>query len=137
MLFGRLFQKRIKREEVLEQLREEVKKLQEKKIVSLMREGKINELEKIAQDIKISNLKKFVKEQNKLLELLVEEIPPNALIETIFYLSRSGCNNTWIFDDFSDFYFCLISDREEICSNLVDILGTKEVCELETKDFMM
>ena len=51
MLFGKFCRKKIQRQEVLELLREEIEKVQEKKIVELIQEKKKDEIAKIYEEI--------------------------------------------------------------------------------------
>lgn len=137
MFFEKFFHKKIERKEVLEQLREEVEKLQEKKIVELIREEKKDEIAKIYKEINVELLETFIKRQHTFLELHDSEVPKHTSIETIFILSKSCCSDVELFHEDEDFRFLLIAEGEEVGVRIADILDTKDVCNLTLDDFMM
>lgn len=133
----KLFPKKVERHEVMEILTEEVRKLKTMNIISLMKDDSISELETIAQQLNLSLLEIFVEKEGKLLELLVDEIPKNSCVETAFYLSRSTCRDIELIDDFDEFRLLLISEGEIIGDRLANLLETKDLCDLEVKDFVI
>lgn len=137
MFFEKFFHKKIERKEVLEQLREEVEKLQEKKIVLLMKEGRMQEINSIFKDMNLSLLVTFIKNQNTILELHDSEIPKYSSVETIFFLSKSPCTDFELFYNIEDFKFLLIAEGEKIGCKIANALDTKEVCDLTPNDFML
>ena len=137
MLFGKFCRKKIQRQEVLELLREEIEKVQEKKIVELIQEKKKDEIAKIYEEINVAFLETFIKKQRTILELHDSEIPKYTSIETIFVLSRSGCTDFELFYDIEDFKFLLIAEGGEVGACIADILDTKDVCNLTLNNFML
>ncbi len=137
MLFGKFCRKKIQRQEVLELLREEIEKVQEKKIVELIQEKKKDEIAKIYEEINVDFLEEFIKKQRTILELHDSEIPKYTSIETVFILSKSNCSNFELFCNIEDFKFLLIAEGEKVGVRIADILDTKGVCNLTLDDFML
>lgn len=137
MLFEKFCRKKIQRQEVLELLRKEIQKVQEKKIVELIREDKKDEIAEIYEGINVAFLETFIKKQRTILELHDSEVPKHTSIETIFILSKSCCSDVELFHEDEDFRFLLIAEGEEVGVRIADILDTKDVCNLTLDDFMM
>lgn len=116
------------REEALEFLVAQLKKLREKDVAYLMRTNKIKELWEIADKLEFSPLKAFLKENR--LGLRINEIPKGFHYELAFYISRSfDIYDYMIFEDYGKFMKLLEETQEELADRIADTMIEHSLCE--------
>lgn len=114
-------------------LQEQLHKLKEQKVDDLMKQGRIEELEQIAEGLDFSVLKEF----RGRLELKIHEFEEYAY-EIAFYINKSRIWDSAFFNEnvLEDYIAVLSKKKEPLGDILAKTIANWYLCDLSTKQLL-
>ncbi len=125
----------MERQEVLEFLGVQLKKLKEEHVADLMKANRVEELKEVANEMEFGPLNAFI-EENGYLELEFFEIPKGYHYELAFYISQSECVDNDIFEDFDDFIELLEETQEELAEKIATTMAGHSLCDCSIEELL-
>ncbi len=126
------------RKEAKQFLFEQLEKLhKEEHVDDLMKDGRIEELVDIPEDLDCSVLRDFLNEHNKFF-LEVEEIPDGCHYELAFWINQS-CEpwfDNQIFDDYEEYIIFLYSLGENLADTIAATMESRDLSGLALAELL-
>lgn len=123
------------REKVLKFLESQLKKLKEEHVEDLMKHGRIDELEQVAEELDFSTLDEYCGKAD--LELEMDEIPLEGYeYEMCFYAMYSQWNDDEIFANYIDFIELLESKNEKMATEIANFMQSDDLMELSIEQLI-
>lgn len=123
------------REQAVEFLEKELKKMKEQNVAEKMRNHRIEELKEVAKTVEFLPLLNFVRKPQGI-DLEIYEFPKSCHCELAFYVWISGINDYFFFEEPEEFEDLYRHIPEKLAQNIAQVMEKENLCECSLEELV-